>query len=96
MVSDIVVLKDLPDYIKQSVAAYVGCLSGAIKRDRYLKAIEEAGFSNVSIVEETAFPIELILNDPEAKIVMDELKITNEQVEDISKSIVSIKVSAIK
>jgi SAM-dependent methyltransferase len=96
MVSDIVILKDLPDYIKQSVAAYVGCLSGAIKRDRYLKAIEEAGFSNVSIVEETAFPIELILNDPEAKIVMDELKITNEQVEDISKSIVSIKVSAIK
>ena len=28
-VSDMVLLKELPDVVKQSVAAYVGCLSGA-------------------------------------------------------------------
>ncbi len=30
MVSDIVLKKDLPKYIQESVSAYVGCLSGAI------------------------------------------------------------------
>jgi arsenite methyltransferase len=33
VVSDIVLLKELPHAVKQSVAAYVGCLSGAIMKD---------------------------------------------------------------
>ena len=44
MVSDIVILKELPDFIKDSVDAYVGCVSGAIKKNEYLKAIKASGF----------------------------------------------------
>ena len=36
-VSDIVLLKTLPDFIKNSVEAYVGCISGAILKNNYLK-----------------------------------------------------------
>ena len=43
MVSDIVLLKELPDFIKNSIEAYIGCLSGAIMRDEYIGAIEAAG-----------------------------------------------------
>jgi len=35
MISDMVLLKELPDFIKNSIEAYIGCLSGAIMRDEY-------------------------------------------------------------
>jgi arsenite methyltransferase len=37
-VSDIVLLNKLPDSIKSSIEAYVGCVSGAAMRDTYLNA----------------------------------------------------------
>jgi hypothetical protein len=33
MISDIVLLKELPKFIKDSIEAYIGCLSGAIMKD---------------------------------------------------------------
>jgi len=39
MVSDIVLLKELPDFIKHSIEAYIGCLAGAIRKDKYIEAI---------------------------------------------------------
>jgi arsenite methyltransferase len=71
MVSDIVLLKELPEVIKKSVKAYIGCLSGAVMKDRYIEAIKEVGFKEVKIVEETRFPIEYMSNDPTAKAVME-------------------------
>jgi len=50
MISDIVLLEELPDFIKSSIAAYVGCVSGAIKKDEYIGAIENAGFQKVEIL----------------------------------------------
>jgi ubiquinone/menaquinone biosynthesis C-methylase UbiE len=96
MVSDIVMLKELPDYIQESIAAYIGCISGAIKKNAYLKAIKGAGFSDVKIVEESVFPLESMANDPTAKVIIDDLKITPEQIKDTEASIASIKVSGIK
>ncbi|MHA1915749.1 MAG: arsenite methyltransferase [Promethearchaeota archaeon] len=49
MVSDIVLSKELPDDIKNSINAYVGCVSGAILKEDYLKKIEDAGFEDVEI-----------------------------------------------
>ncbi len=96
MVSDIVLLKELPEYIKGSVAAYIGCLSGAIEKDEYLSAIRAAGFTNVKVIEENTFPLDCAISDPTVQAVMGELKITPRQVEEISASICSIKVSALK
>lgn len=49
MVSDIVLTQELPEDIKNSIDSYVGCVSGAILKDDYLKKIESAGFKDVEI-----------------------------------------------
>ena len=52
MVSDIVLLKNLPESIKNSIDAYAACIAGAIKKDDYLGAIEKAGFVDVEVTSE--------------------------------------------
>ena len=96
MVSDIVVLKELPDFIKESVDAYIGCVSGAMKKEEYLRAIKAAGFEKVKVIDESIFPLDCFVDDPAAKVIMTELKITPEQVKDISASIASVKVQGLK
>jgi arsenite methyltransferase len=46
-ISDILALKPLPTTLKETVAAYVGCVSGASVKEDYIKYLEEAGFSGV-------------------------------------------------
>jgi len=96
MISDIVLLKELPDFIKSSIEAYIGCLSGAIMWDEYLAAIKVAGFQEVAIVEETAFPIEFMINDPTAKTIIKSSGIPLAEVNDVAGSVKSIKVYGIK
>lgn len=52
MVSDMVLLKELPRSIKDSVEAYVGCIAGASMKGDYLKMVEDAGFKSVAVVNE--------------------------------------------
>jgi len=96
MISDLVLLKKLPDFIKNSVEAYIGCLSGAIMKDDYLNAIKAAGFKEVKIIDETSFPIELMASDSTAKALIEEMKIPVEKLKDVARSVVSIKVRGIK
>ena len=96
MISDIVLLKKLPKLIKESIEAYVGCVSGAIIKSECLEKIEAAGFRDVRVIDEAAFPIELIANDPTAKGIMDNLEIGLNEARGVASSVVSIKVSAIK
>jgi ubiquinone/menaquinone biosynthesis C-methylase UbiE len=96
MVSDIVILKELPDFIKESIDAYIGCVSGAMMKDEYLKAIKAAGFEAVKVMGESIFPIDSFIDDPAAKGIMNDFKITPEQAKDISASIASVKVQGVK
>jgi arsenite methyltransferase len=96
MVSDIVLLKELPEAIRNSVEAYVGCLSGAIMKDQYLNAIEQAGFKQVKILKETKFPIKYMTNDPTAKAVIRKSSISSKEIEEITDTVASVRVSAIK
>ena len=96
MVSDIVLLKDLPPEIKNSVAAYVGCVAGATTKREYLEAIQAAGFEKTEVLGETTFPVEFLANDPIGRKVTDNLKLSRERARDLASSVVSIKVSAIK
>lgn len=96
MISDIVLLKGLPDFIRDSIEAYVGCLSGAIMRDEYIEAIKAAGFQEVKIIEETSFPIECMTNDPTAKAIIENLKVPTKNLNAIANSVVSIKVYGVK
>src|SRR3990172_4002607 len=43
MISDMVLLEELPEAVKKSVLAYIGCISGAEMKSAYVKMIEDAG-----------------------------------------------------
>jgi arsenite methyltransferase len=96
MVSDIVLLGDLPEEILNSIEAYAGCIAGASSKSDYLSAIETAGFRDVKVVDETVFPIGSLSDDPIVKSIIEETKVKPEQLKKLASSIVSIKVSAIK
>jgi len=96
MVSDIVLLHELPDFIKNSIEAYIGCLSGAILKRKYIKTIREADFIDVKILEEKVFPLEYLVSDPAAKAIIESLKIPPEKIREIASSVISIKVYGIK
>ena len=96
MISDLVLLKAIPEDVKESVLAYVGCIAGAEIKADYVKMIGEAGFREVEVVEETRYPLELNLNDSTAKSIVKELKLTRKRAEELASSVVSIKVSAKK
>jgi len=96
MVSDIVVSKTLPASIRESVAAYVGCLSGAMVKAEYLHTIEAAGFQDVKVISETAFPFVALLNDPTAQAVIEANNLSDEEVREAGGSIISITVNALK
>lgn len=69
MISDIVLKKELPKAIKESVEAYVGCIAGAIMKEAYLDKIRTAGFINISVVEERTISIDSVIDEPTAEIV---------------------------
>jgi ubiquinone/menaquinone biosynthesis C-methylase UbiE len=96
IVSDIVLLKELPDYIKQSAAAYIGCVAGAMLKEDYLNTINKAGFHKVKIVDQTVFPTEYITAGLTVEAVIAEIGVTQEDVINFADSIISLKVQAVK
>ena len=96
MISDIVLLKGLPEEIKNSVAAYVGCVAGATTKKDYLETIRAVGFGETKVLGEAAFSVELLANDPTAVEIVKNLKLSPERARDLADSVISIKVSTIK
>lgn len=80
MVSDLVLVKELPEELKKSAEAYVGCIAGAVKKGDYLKFINEAGFKDVQVVGQKSYPIDAMFDG----------------LEGAGDAIAGIKVSAIK
>jgi arsenite methyltransferase len=96
MVSDIVLLRELPDAIRGSIAAYVGCVAGAVLKDQYLDAMRLAGFDDIQVISEDVFPVDLVEHDPTAKAIIEGLQLSEEELKDIARSVVSMKVAAVK
>ena len=57
LVSDLVLRRELSPRLKQSVEAYVGCISGASQKADYLRMMREAGFKKVEIVDERVYDV---------------------------------------
>jgi arsenite methyltransferase len=53
-VSDIALKAELPAKVAESMAAYVGCIAGAIKIDEYHEGLLAAGFEHVEIADSGA------------------------------------------
>jgi ubiquinone/menaquinone biosynthesis C-methylase UbiE len=110
MISDLVLIKELPEAVKNR-AHPASCVQGAIMKDKYVEIIKNTGFQNVKITEERQdASFEDLANDPNAKVMVrdkkkntEELRSvseldekTKEMVKDILTSTVSISVSATK
>jgi SAM-dependent methyltransferase len=96
MVSDIVLLGELPEAIKSSVSAYIGCVSGAIMKDDYINEIKNAGFQDVTIVEESSFSFDCMENDSTAQAIMDDCCSSEDVIQSVGNIIASIRVSGCK
>jgi arsenite methyltransferase len=96
MISDIVLTKELPDFVRESVQAYIGCIAGAMLEADYLGAIENAGFKDARVADETGIDPDSLDGDPVASSISEELSLSREQIRDMVSSIKSIKVSGIK
>jgi arsenite methyltransferase len=53
-ISDIALTHDLPESIASSLAAYVGCIAGAIRIDDYRSGLLAGGFEHVEIIDSGA------------------------------------------
>lgn len=96
MVSDIVLLKELPKSIKKNVEAYAGCISGAEIKDKYLELIRKVGFQEVKILQEKIYPLEFIVSETETKETINRMGMTLEEAKEAASSVASISVSAVK
>jgi len=96
MVSDIVLLQELPAALKNSIEAYVGCLAGAVMKEDYIDAIRGAGFQDVKIIDETLFPVKEMVSHPAAKDAPVSSDTLMDVAEQLTASIASIKVYAVK
>ncbi len=55
VVSDLTLVAPLPDEVRASVDAYVGCVAGASMKEEYLQHVRDAGFERVEVLEETRY-----------------------------------------
>jgi len=53
MVSDVVLIKPLPEDLKNDKDLLVGCVSGAILKENYLNLLKQIGFTDITIHKET-------------------------------------------
>lgn len=96
MVSDIVLMKELPDFIRNSTEGYIRCISGAILKDEYLGAIRDAGFHDITVEDERLYPIEFLYNDPVTNVVSDMGTEARQEVNEFCNSVVSMMVEGKK
>ncbi len=96
MVSDLVLLKELPRAIKESIEAYIGCLAGASMKDKYVDFIKRAGFKDIKIISQDIYPIEAMANDAIIQAIIGKARLKNTDIKKLESSVASIKVYAIK
>lgn len=96
IISDTVIIKPLPEFLQRSMAAYVGCVSGAMHRQEYIETVKAAGFKEVQIVKETPFSLDCIMNDPMAQAIASDAKAKGVTLKEIEGSLASIQITGIK
>lgn len=63
-ISDVVLVGNLPEKLKNDAEMYAGCVAGAIQKEDYLALIEKNGFSNISLQKEKpiVIPDDILVN----------------------------------
>lgn len=94
MVSDLVLLKPLPDSVRRSVEMYAGCISGAMIEADYLAAMRAAGFVDVEVVASSTYPIDAVNPDATEAALLAGTGIPAEDLRAAADAVASVKVSA--
>ena len=109
MVSDLVLLKELPKEMKKGMDS-TSCVAGAIMKDKYMEIINAVGFRNVRIIQEKSYGSEDLVNCPDEEVLVfnpkanatetkkvSELdKKAKQRIKEILEATLSINVSATK
>lgn len=56
-ISDIVLIGELPEALREDAEMYAGCVAGAIQKEDYLQYILDAGFQNLNLQKEKLITI---------------------------------------
>lgn len=73
-ISDMALLKALPEKIQKSMEAYIGCVAGALLVDDYRKFVEASGMKNVRVtVKGSSSCIDPDTADPVGRALLDVL-----------------------
>ncbi len=56
-ISDIVLVGNLPEALREDAEMYAGCVAGAIQKEKYLQYIKDAGFQHITLQKEKAIII---------------------------------------
>ena len=96
MVSDLVLARHLPESVRRSVAAYAGCVAGAMLKDDYLAAIRGAGFAQVEVLAEASYPIGSSHPDASELAMLGDEAIPPADLHTAANAVLSVKVSATK
>ena len=86
MISDLISVHPTPKFLLENTDALVGCLP--VQEDEYLGKMRAAGLENVEIVEEKAYPNDLLSADP---AVQEFLKAHPDEEQEILDFIASIR-----
>ena len=96
MVSDLVLARPLPNSVARSVAAYAGCIAGAMLREDYLAAIRAAGFADVEVLAEATYPIGSSSPDATELAILTDASISPADLRAAAEAVISLKVTAVK
>ncbi|MBI4524130.1 MAG: arsenite methyltransferase [Deltaproteobacteria bacterium] len=73
-ISDIALLKDLPENVRNSMEAYVGCVGGAMLIDEYKKTVEASMLKDVRLtVKGSSDCVDPDTRDPIGRAILDAL-----------------------
>lgn len=74
-ISDIALLKELPEKTRASIEAYVGCVAGALLIDKYKEVVEACGLKDVKVtVKGSSICFEPDTKDPLGRATLDSLE----------------------
>ncbi len=96
MISDLVLLRELPEAVAGSLAAYAGCIAGAVRKDDYIHLVEKAGFQDVRVVEESRFDVAANETDAYARGIAESFNVPLEAVREAAGAILSVRVFGAK
>jgi len=94
VVSDIVLDAPLPEAVRADIAAWVGCISGAMRKDEYLGRVEAAGLTEVEVLKDIDYGASMEAAAPDQ--TRELLERTGAKREDLVGTVRSVTVRAIK